>query len=485
VQLFQQGFQEKKLVKFLIILAIAILASVGLSILFGQNRSPQPTVLLAGGETTVFNRTSKGFSQPAPNLTKDELDLHIEGDRAFEAVFVTPPAEINPGLGPLFNNASCVGCHISDGRGMPVKSQLLVRVSLAAEEGAIANEAEEPVAAGGKNKDRKVIFATHPEASVTLGNAPSVPGLGTQIQDQAVYGYSPEADVEISWQELSGKYGDGTPYQLRSPKIQITLPDGRSLPSNVLTSPRIPPPVFGVGLLEAIPEKTILALADPEDKNNDGISGRPNMVWDANKQAVTLGRFGHKANNPNLLQQTAAAYVNDMGVTNPLFPEKDGASDIDDRILKSATFYTQTLAVPARTLTENSQVKQGEKLFARANCASCHVAELRTGKHEIATLTNQTIYAYTDLLLHDLGPGLADGRPDFVATGSEWRTSPLWGLGLTQTVLPYSGYLHDGRARNVEEAILWHDGEGKKSQEAFRNMSQSDRQALVKFLNSL
>jgi CxxC motif-containing protein (DUF1111 family) len=485
VDSLQQGWRENKLVKFLIVMAIAILASVGLSIFFNHNRSLQPRVLLAGGETTVFNRTSKGFSQPAPNLTKAELDLHIEGDRAFEAVFVTPPAEVNPGLGPLFNNASCIGCHASDGRGMSVKSQLLVRVSLPPDQGAIPNLVEAPIAAGGKNKNQKVIFTSHPEASVSLGNAPSVPGLGTQIQDQAVYGYSPEADVEISWQELSGKYGDGTPYQLRSPKIQITLPNGQALPTNVLTSPRIPPPVFGRGLLEAVPETTILALADLEDKDRDGISGRPNMVWDATKQAVTLGRFGQKANNPNLLQQTAAAYVNDMGVTNPMFPDKDGKSDIDDRTLKAATFYTQTLAVPARTLIDTPAVKQGEKLFMQANCASCHVAELRTGQHEIAALANQTISPYSDLLLHDLGPGLADGRPDFAATGSEWRTPPLWGLGLTQTVLPYSGYLHDGRARTLEEAILWHDGEAKKSQAAFKNMSQSDRQALVKFLNSL
>ena len=473
-------FLEHKQFKFLVIFAVALVAGIALSKTLSHNWQPQ----LAGGETTVFSRTSRGFEQPAPNLTAAELDLHVEGDRAFEAVFVTPPAPVNAGLGPLFNNASCVGCHTRDGRGMPVKGQMLVRVSLTPGHPTVA-QADAPVSAGGSNRQQESIFLSHTEASVTLGNAPPVPGLETQIQDQAVYGYKPEADVELTWQESSGKYADGTIYELRSPVAKITLPDGKLLPAEVLTSLRIPTPIFGRGLIEAISEQTLLALADLEDRDGDGISGRPNRVWDATKRAVTLGRFGHKANIPDLLQQTAAAYVNDMGVSNPMFPEPNGVSDIDDQTLKAATFYTQTLAVPARTMVDDPIVQRGEKLFNQANCAACHVAELRTGKHEIAALANQTIYPYSDLLLHDMGAELADNRPDFVATGREWRTPPLWGLGLTQTVLPYSGYLHDGRARNVAEAILWHGGEAEKSQAAFTKMSVSDRDALLRFLNSL
>lgn len=472
--------RQDKSLKFLAVFIIAIFAGIVLSTSLNQHRSPP----LAGGATTVFNRTSQGFGQPAPNLTEAESDRHLQGDAAFGDVFVTPPAPVNAGLGPLFNNASCEACHNRDGRGMPVKSQLLMRVSLPQGSPA-ADQANEPVSAGGTDKGKQVIFESHPEAAVTLGNAPAVPRIGTQIQDQGVYGYHPEATVDVQWQAQAGQYTDGSAYQLRSPLVQITLPDGQPLPPNVLTSPRIPTPVFGRGLMEAIPEKTVLVLADPEDENNDGISGRPNYAWDSVTKSPALGRFGHKANIPNILEQTALAYVNDMGVTNPMFPAQDGSSDIDQETLEAATFYTQTLAVPARTLMDNPVVKRGEKLFSQANCAACHIQELRTGDHKIQALANQTIHPYSDLLLHDMGRGLADGRPDFRASGTEWRTPPLWGLGLTQAALPYSGYLHDGRARTPEEAILWHGGEAEASKEAFKTMSKRDREALLQFLNSL
>ncbi|PSR12637.1 thiol oxidoreductase, partial [filamentous cyanobacterium CCP3] len=186
-----------------------------------------------------------------------------------------------------------------------------------------------------------------------------------------------------------------------------------------------------------------------------------------------------------LLQQSAAAYINDMGISNPLFPDADGQTDIDMNTLEAAEAYVQTIAVPARTLLDDARVQQGERLFAKANCTACHLPELRTGTHKSPALTNQTIHPYTDLLLHDVGPGLADGRPDFEASGQEWRTPPLWGVGLTQTVLPFSGFLHDGRARTLEEAILWHGGEAEPAKEAFRAMAADDRTALIWFLRSL
>ena len=376
----------------------------------------------------------------------------------------------------LFNNSSCVGCHIRNGRGLPEKGQLLVRVS---------ESRSTSTASMAELKQPPTLTEYHPEAAVSLGNAPPVDGLGTQIQDQGIYGYAPEATVEINWQEETGEYGDGTVYNLRSPDPKITLANGKLLSSDVMTSLRLPPPVFGLGLLEAVPEATIRDLADPEDTDGDGISGVVNQVWDVQTQGVTLGRFGWKANNPNLLQQTASAYVNDMGITSPMFPELDQETNINQKILEDATFYVQTLAVPARTLVDNPEVKRGEKLFTQANCNACHVAQLRTGNYEVKELENQTIYPYTDLLLHDMGTGLADNRPDFKASGMEWRTPPLWGIGLTQTVLPYSSYLHDGRARTLEEAILWHGGEAEASKETFRNFSEADRTALIQFLKSL
>jgi CxxC motif-containing protein (DUF1111 family) len=371
---------------------------------------------------------------------------------------VNAPAEVNPGLGPVYNNTACARCHIRDGRGMPVagdgplRSQLLLRVSL-------------PTGV----------------PDMRDGAVP-VPGLGLQVQDQAVHGAAPEAHVVVEWRDVPGAYADGTAYTLRAPDLHVTLPDGSPLPDDVLTSLRQPPPVFGLGLLEAVPAETIEALADPDDADGDGISGRPNHVWDAARGSTALGRFGHKANNPTLLQQAAAAYFNDMGVSSPYFAEADGAADIDDDTLRAAAFYTQTLAVPERAPLD---VGAGEDLFHAFGCGGCHVDSLTTGDHEIVALAGQVIRPYTDLLLHDMGDGLADGRPDFEADGHEWRTAPLWGLGLTHTVLPYSGFLHDGRARSLEEAILWHGGEAEAAKEAFRQADAADRAELLRFLGAL
>jgi CxxC motif-containing protein (DUF1111 family) len=418
---------------------------------------------LAGGGTTVHDRTSNAYSFPAPNLTDDELERHLAGDVTFEATFVTAPAEVNAGLGPTYNNVACAACHKRDGRGMPIagngpnRSHLLVRVSLPDGEG---------------------------EPAVPGGSVP-VPGLGLQIQDQAIFGVDPEAIVDVTWDERPGAYADGTPYVLRAPIVTITLAGGGAPPDGCMTSLRQPPPVFGLGLLEAIGADTLEALADPDDRDGDGVSGRVNHVYDVATGSRAIGRFGHKANTPSLLQQAAAAYANDMGVSSSLFPDDGGARDIDDETASLTAFYTQTLAVPARTSIDDPIVRRGESLFAEIGCVSCHVETIETGAHEIEALSFQTIHPYTDLLLHDLGDGLADGRPDFEADGREWRTPPLWGIGLTHTVLPYSGFLHDGRARTLEEAILWHGGEAQAARDTFAGADAADREALIAFLRSL
>jgi CxxC motif-containing protein (DUF1111 family) len=443
--------------RYLLMLALAMVISLLSPFLLQMGlRLGAPEIPLAGGETTVQNRTSRAFSLPAPGLSTAELDRHLEGDANFDAVFVTAPALVNPGLGPLFNNPSCNGCHLRDGRGMPQMGQSLVRVSLP------TGTPEEP------------------------GGAVPVPGIGTQVRDQSIFGHRPDAKVTVSWKTEPGRYPDGAIYQLRSPQVKLSQIDpAKPIPANTLTSLRVPPPVFGTGLLEVVPEKDILALADADDRDRDGISGRPNYVWDPQKQQTVLGRFGLKANTSNLLVQTAAAYHNDIGVSNPIFPEVKGKTDIDQRTLDTTTFYVQTLGVPGQTLLNNPQVKQGEKLFTEANCAACHISTLKTEAASTPILAHQTLHPYTDLLLHDMGSALADGRPDFVASGSEWRTTPLWGLGLAQTVLPYSGYLHDGRARTIEEAVLWHGGEAQASKEKFMAMPRKDRADLLKFLSSL
>ncbi len=454
--------------RHLLLALVALGLGVALSALLrspAYSQTPRPQ---AGGDTTIYSRTSRAYNQPAPNLDAYWAERHAVGDLAFEAAFVTAPAPVNPGLGPLFNGTACAGCHIKNGRGLPEKGQRAVRVSQI-----------EPGVGHGSDYS----FALEVEAPGA--NAPAVPGIGTQLQEQGVHGQSPEGIVQRVWEDQLGNYPDGTEYRLRSPQITLLALDGTPLPAGIAISNRIPQPVFGAGLLEAVPESAIVQRADPGDRDGDGISGRPNRVWNVTEQRPTLGRFGWKANTPTLLQQSASAYVNDMGVTNPLFPAADGAMDIAMDTLEAAAVYVQTIAVPARTLLDDPQVQRGERLFAAANCMACHVSELRTGSHQIPGLTNQTIHPYTDLLLHDLGPGLADGRPDFEASGREWRTPPLWGVGLAQTVLPFSGFLHDGRARTLEEAVLWHGGEAELAKEAFRMMAKDDRAALIRFLRSL
>jgi len=418
------------------------------------------TPYASGGGLTVFDRSSNGFGGPGPSLDALELAAHFAGDAAFEAVFVTAPAPINPGLGPTFNNTSCNSCHPRDGRGLaiaggpPLFSPLLVRVSLA------EGEPEVP------------------------GGVVPVPGLGTQVQDHAVYGQSPEAKVVLTWKEIVGEFGDGTPFSLRQPIIEMSYPDGTPVGDEVLMSGRIPPPVFGLGLLEAIPAEVIEALADPEDDDGDGISGRANHVWDAALGEPVLGRFGWKANTADLERQVAAAYADDMGISNPLHPADDGTMDIDQATIDANRFYISTLGVPAPH-DGGPEARRGAKIFQTMGCAGCHVESVETGAHEIAALSFQSIRPFSDMLLHDMGPGLADGRPDWEASGSEWRTAPLWGVGLTATVLPLATFLHDGRARTLAEAVLWHGGEAEKSREAFRKAPKSERDALMAFLRSL
>ena len=426
----------------------------------------------SGGETTVFDASSHAFSIPAPNLSTAALAKHLEGDVEFEAVFVTAPAVVNPGLGPIYNNISCINCHSRDGRGRPPGVDeglvsLLFRLSLPKAEDSVAGKPPTPV-----------------------------PGFGTQLNNRAIVEANPEGTVKIEYTEQTLTTADGTRVHLRHPNYTLTE-TYQPLPENVEVSPRVAPAVFGLGLLEAIPENAILAYADEADIDGDGISGKPNYVWDVVAQRYTLGRFGWKANQPTLLQQVAAAYNDDMGITTSLFFVENSAGqsqltehgvtpEVSDEILEVVTFYVQTLAVPARRNVDDPQVKQGEQLFAEAQCASCHVPTLRTGVLTgVPSVSNQTIHPYTDLLLHDMGPGLADNRPDFHASGSEWRTPPLWGIGLVKRVNGHTNFLHDGRARDLVEAILWHGGEAEASRQAVEQMSKAERDALIAFLESL
>jgi len=424
---------------------------------------------LSGGSQTVFDNGAGAFSSIFPNLAETREEVHEVGDLAFEQTFITAPSPINPGLGPIFNNVSCTSCHINDGRGKPPAdgeqiSSLLIRLSI-------------------------------PGTDLHGGPNP-VPGFGGQLQQRGIFGSSPEALMKIEYVEQQHQFADGETYTLRYPTYTLESPY-TTLPGDLMMSPRIAPPVFGLGLLEAIDEVDILALADVDDTNGDGISGKPNYAWNVAKGNKTLGRFGWKAANPSLLQQSAGAYNEDIGITSFIFPSEsshgqsqyDGLADeyeVSDSILHAVEFYIRTLAVPARRNADHEDVLAGKKIFVDAKCAVCHVPRLRT-KTDVSfpEISNQVIFPYTDMLVHDMGPDLADNRPDFDANGQEWRTSPLWGIGLTRVVNGHQNFLHDGRARTLTEAIMWHGGEAAQSKEFVITLSKADRDALIKFLESL
>ncbi len=426
--------------------------------------------LKAGGETTIYSSSSVAFETPAPNLSAENLGIHLKGDIQFEATFVTAPATVNSGIGPIFNNTSCIGCHPRDGRApFPNDINQLSGFFL-----------------------RSSIDGTDPH-----GGPNPVPGFGGQLQNQAIFGHDAEVKFNVTYEDLIETFADGTQVTLKKPIYSIAS-SYVTLPGNIMFSPRLAPPVFGLGLLEAIPEASILAQEDVNDADGDGISGKANYVWDPETQSIQLGRFGWKANAPSILVQSAGAYVEDMGITNPIFPNEtgnnqangqDGLTDdpeITQEILDQVALYCRTLAVPAPRNIESSSVQRGAALFEEIQCASCHTPQQKSGNFPgIPAISNQTFYPYTDMLLHDMGEDLADGRPDFEADGNEWKTRPLWGIGLTQLINGHTDLLHDGRAKNITEAILWHGGEALKAKENFKALHATDRQALLDFINSL
>lgn len=429
----------------------------------------KPESVMAGGETTITSSGPEAFNFPLANLDASGSKRHFLADEAFGQQFVTAPASQFGGLGPLFNQNSCKACHVRNGRGIipqqegDTGSGLLLRLSVS--------------------------------GAGATGEILPVPGFGGQLQNKAIFGITPEGQLSKSEIQQIITYLEGTQVTLAKPAYHIANPY-KPLPADVLISPRLAPPIHGLGLLEAIPESDILALADEFDANGDGISGKPNRVWDVLKKSVQLGRFGWKAEHPDLQQQAASAAHDDMGLTNFLYPTEhcqgqdnclsglQTSTDVDDETTRLFAFYCQTVAVPAQRDYDKPEVIKGKKVFEQLKCMSCHTPKHITGNHSIAALSNQTIYPYTDLLLHDMGEGLADNRPAFSATGKEWRTPPLWGIGLTRVVNSKATFLHDGRAKTPEEAVLWHGGEAEKSKEGFRNLSKQDREALIAFLNS-
>ena len=455
----------------LCVAACVVAAAVVTTRLAGGDERAGDPALSGGAGATVFDVTADAFARSLPSLSRLERRGFAVGNRFFNPNWVTAPASTTglDGLGPTFNAQSCSSCHFKDGRAQPPTRArvpelgLLLRLSVAR----------------------------------PGGDPQPVRLYGGQLQDRAILGVPAEGRIRIRHTVRRGRYADGTPYELLAPSYSIVDRAFGPLPAGLQISPRVAPAVFGVGLLEAVPERTVLANADPGDRDRDGISGRANRVADARAGGRALGRFGWKANVPTVEQQNAGAFNGDIGITSPIFPKQNcsagqraceaarggGTPEVDEHKLARITLYTRTLAVPARRRVDSTAA--GERSFAEIGCSSCHLPELRTGASDVPALAHEDIRPYTDLLLHDMGPGLADGRPDGLATGSEWRTAPLWGIGLVETVNRHTRFLHDGRARNLAEAILWHGGEAAPAAQRFRELPRAERASLLAFLRSL
>ncbi|WP_298916951.1 di-heme oxidoredictase family protein [uncultured Roseobacter sp.] len=445
----------------------------------------------SGGAATVRpTKTADAFSQPSGNISFErELDFKV-GNGLFRKLWVSSPSSTlaSDGLGPLYNARSCQRCHLKDGRGHPPEGpddtavSMLVRLSVPDESRAIA--------------EIDAYIATGPD-----------PTYGGQVQDFGVAGHPAEARIIVSYSEASIALSEGEFASLRTPAYELADLGYGPLDPQVMLSARVAPQMIGLGLLDAIPASDILALADPDDRDGDGISGRPNIVWSTVYDQPMLGRFGVKAGQPSVWEQSAGAFHGDIGISSSLHPQGYGDcteaqvlcraapdgntpdhdnSEISDVGLELVSFYSANLGVPGRRDVDDKQVLRGKQVFYETGCTACH-----TPKHVTHRLDDQPeqsfqlIWPYTDMLLHDMGPGLADNRPEARATGQEWRTPPLWGIGLTQQVSGHSYFLHDGRARSLLEAILWHGGEAEAAKTRVIEMPKADRAALVRFLESL
>lgn len=448
---------------------------------------PQPFEALSAGAATVAASGDQDvFSQPSGNIGfESELQFRL-GNAMFQKLWVSSPSstKASDGLGPLYNARSCQRCHIRDGRGHPPDGDgavsFLMRISVPGGAGGVAIED---------------YLATVPE-----------PIYGGQIQDFALPGHAPEARPRVEYQERAVTLSDGETASLRVPAYHLEDLAYGPVDADAMLSPRVAPQMIGLGLLETIPAADILSLADPQDADGDGVSGRANVVWSQEFGQPMLGRFGHKAGQPSVNEQVAAAFAGDIGISTPIFPAAYGdctqaqqacrdaphgdkdvrVDEVDQAGLDLTTYYSRNLAVPARRGVDDPQVLRGKRVFNQTGCAACHQPAFVTHRLEDRPEQSfQLIWPYSDLLLHDMGEGLADHRPEARATGREWRTAPLWGIGLTAQVSGHSLFLHDGRARSLLEAVLWHGGEAQAARDAVIAMPKPDRDALIRFLESL
>jgi CxxC motif-containing protein (DUF1111 family) len=448
-----------------------------------------------GGATSRESVTNRdAFSHFSHGIGFEGEGSFKVGNAIFRKLWVAAPSstKASDGLGPLYNARGCQNCHLKDGRGRPPLANfpdetaisMFLRLSVPPE-----------------TEEQKRLLAERRAATIPD------PVYGGQLQNIAIQGHDGEGQMRIDYADVPVTLAGGKVVTLRRPTYSITNLAYGPLHPKVMMSPRIAPPMIGLGLVEAIPEADLRANADPDDADKDGVSGRTNEVWSLSEKKVMLGRFGWKAGEPTIIDQSAAAAAGDIGLSNPLMPfpsgdctaaqtfclnapngdsERGGGFELSGELLDLVTFYAKNLAVPARRGPGDATVLKGKALFYNLGCAACHKPSFTTGAaKDQPHLSGQLIWPYSDFLLHDMGEGLADGRPEGDADGNEWRTAPLWGVGLTEVVNGHTFLLHDGRARNAEEAILWHGGEAQKARDGYTKLSEEDRDALLKFVNSL
>ena len=452
----------------------------------------------AGAATVRARSTTDAFSQPSGNIDFErELEFKV-GNGLFKKLWISAPASTlaSDGLGPLYTARSCQRCHLKDGRGHPPEGpqddsvSMFLRLSIPAPPDEPMSEIETFLLSAGAAAPR-----TRPD-----------PVYGGQLQDFATAGHPAEYRLAVRYEHFEVALSEGEVAQLRRPSYSAEDLGYGPLAPGAMLSPRVAPPMIGLGLLEAIPAEDILALADPEDTDGDGISGRAQVVWSFENRRPMLGRFGWKAGSPTIREQSASAFAGDIGISSPVFPDPWGectarqqacrtaphgdgdtrGTEIDAESLDLVTFYSRNLAVPARRDVDNPEVLRGKKMFHATGCAACHRPKFVTQRlRDQPEQSFQLIWPMTDLLLHDMGEGLADHRPEGRASGREWRTAPLWGIGMTEQVNGHTQFLHDGRARSLLEAVLWHGGEAQAARDAVVALPKSDRAALIRYLESL
>jgi len=456
-------------------LPLALLLSLLLSLLLPYSLN----VYASGAPTLKFGsfKDNNQFSDPDGEAVGD-FQL---GNALFRKLWSIGSSSVKSadGVGPLFNSRSCQRCHLKDGRGNPPADEHSFSPSL--------------------------VFQLK---ATSEGNETTDINYGKQIQPFAANGLHGEANIFVSYATEEFHYADGQSITLNRPSYRIEDLAYGELGDNSILAPRVAPAMIGLGLLEAIPADTIKANADPDDNNGDGISGRANFGYSLEHQKTMLGRFGWKASAPTVIDQSAAAFSADMGLSTSLIglnygdcteQQKDcrrvarihsldeTEPEVSRDMLELVAHYSKNLSVPAPRNQTNLEFINGQKIFDQLNCQQCHTPQHTTDNSNTTEphLRNRVVNAYTDLLLHDMGPDLADSQRQGFALANEWRTTPLWGIGLTQTVNPLARFLHDGRAASIEEAIVWHGGEAEDSKVAFTQLSQHQRESLLFFLKSL